>query len=447
MSSGFFSFFGKINMEYDISRFFAQPEGMPFSSRKATMPWAGSVPIDRSIIQQQWSELQQIDNGYQKTLLYLHIPFCETHCKFCGFYQNRFEINAAQNYTEFLLKEIQQHSQNKVYQQNPIQAVYFGGGTPTALSTHNLLIILQALKSYLPLASDCEITIETRVSEENKEKLAACFAAGANRISIGVQTFDTDIRRKLGRQSTQEQVLEFIDYLIKLNQGAIVCDLLFGLPGQTSEVLTKDLEWIESLQMDGVDLYALNVLPNTILGKSVAAQRISIATFEEQQQLYLQGLKQLTEYNWQQISNSHWARNTRERNLYNLLIKEHSNCLAFGCAAGGNIGRWSFMQQRELPNYYQQVSQNQKPIAILMQRPSWADKSAVVQGGIEKGFLACGRYFNAEELSILTPLFEQWQQSGLCLYQNTSLRLTSKGRFWASQLLNALQQFIFLKAD
>ncbi|KGQ71107.1 hypothetical protein OA57_02435 [Chelonobacter oris] len=438
-------------MAFDIEPFFADTGEQPFPSRKATMPWGDSRVFAADKIRQQWAAISESEAEKRKRVLYLHIPFCETHCKFCGFYQNRYDAEAAQKYTDFLCREIEQESIKNVYQKRPIQAVYFGGGTPTALSAQQLFVILTILKQAFPLAKDCEITIETRISAENKEKLAACFDGGANRISIGLQTFDTHIRRSLGRKSSERQAIDFIEYLLALDQGAIVCDLLFGLPKQTMETLRHDIELIESLQMDGVDLYALNVLPNTILGKAVANNRVTVADFSERAAFYRAGGEQLAQYHWHQISNSHWARGGRERNLYNLWVKDNADCLAFGCGAGGNIGCWSFMQQRKLDDYYTQVAMRQKPIAMLLQRPAYAQRSALVQGGIEKGTLHCSRLFSKQELATLEPLFEQWQKCGLCRYLKvnsdfTTLELTTAGRFWASRLLTALQTFIQSRA-
>ncbi|MGR3808424.1 coproporphyrinogen III oxidase, anaerobic [Pasteurella testudinis DSM 23072] len=434
-------------MPFDISSFFAQQGELPFPSRQASMPWGDSVPVQPDLIQTQWAALQNEQPQKNKRVLYLHIPFCETHCTFCGFYQNRYAAGAAQQYTDFLCREIEQESDSVFAQSAPIQAVYFGGGTPTALSAAQLVKILTLLKQRFPLAADCEITIETRVAESNKEKLAACFEAGANRISIGLQTFDTQIRRGLGRKSTEAQIIDFIAYLIALDQGAIVCDLLFGLPNQTQQTLLHDLALIDDLQMDGVDLYALNILPKTILGKAVANNKIQVADFVERAAMYQCGSDWLAEYHWQQISNSHWAKTTRERNLYNLWIKDNATCLAFGCGAGGNSGNWNFMQQRQLDEYYKQVELGQKPIAMLFRRPPYATRNAKLQGAIEKGVLRCEQHFDQTELAILSPLFEQWQSCGLCEYSNefseiNRLVLTTKGRFWASQLLGALQTFI-----
>lgn len=121
----------------------------------------------------------------------------------------------------------------------------------------------------------------------------------------------------------------------------MVCDLLFGLPGQDAQTSGEDLTIARDIGLDGVDLYALNVLPNTPLGKAVENGRTTVPSPAERRDLYLQGCDFMDEAGWRCISNSHWGRTTRERNLYNLLIKQGADCLAFGSGAGGSINGYS----------------------------------------------------------------------------------------------------------
>lgn len=112
--------------------------------------------------------------------------------------------------------------------------------------------------------------------------------------------------------------------------------------------LGEDLTIARDIGLDGVDLYALNVLPNTPLGKAVENGRTTVPSPAERRDLYLQGCDFMDDAGWRCISNSHWGRTTRERNLYNLLIKQGADCLAFGSGAGGSINGYSRMNERNL---------------------------------------------------------------------------------------------------
>lgn len=290
--------------------------------------------MEKSLLAPTWQNVISQSAPSRKRLVYLHIPFCATHCTFCGFYQNRFEEDRCTRYTNALLREIEMEADSPLHQSAPIHAVYFGGGTPSALAAQDLASIITTLRERLPLAPDCEITIEGRVLNFDDERIDACLDAGANRFSIGIQSFNSKIRKKMARTSDGASAIAFMEGLVRRDRAAVVCDLLFGLPGQDAKLWGKDLAIARDIGLDGVDLYALNLLPNTPLGKAVETGRTSVPSPAERRDLYLQGCDFMDQAGWRCISNSHWARTTRERNLYNLLIKQGADCLAFGSGAG-----------------------------------------------------------------------------------------------------------------
>lgn len=425
----------------DLTAHFALEGDSPFRDRHATMPWRGSVPIAKEQQQSTWQTLINRQTPACKRLLYIHIPFCATHCTFCGFYQNSYHEEACLRYTDALLREISAESDSLLYQSAPIHAVYFGGGTPSALAADSLYRIISHLRQSLPLAPDCEITIEGRVLNFDDNRIDACLDAGANRFSIGIQTFNSKIRKRMARTSTGEEAAKFMKGLCSRDRAAVVCDLLFGLPGQNATTWQEDLSIAQDIGLDGIDLYALNLLPNTPLGKAVENQRVTIPTPIERRALYLQGCDFMDAIGWRQISNSHWARTTRERNLYNLLIKQGADCLAFGSGAGGSVNGYSWMIERSLDSYYQQVAEGQKPLMMMSRTTEsgfrWRHQ---LQAGIE-----CGRVDLTQlspQASELSPLLNQWHKAGLIESDALCVRLTNEGRFWASNILTSLQQLI-----
>ena len=135
----------------------------------------------------------------RRTVAYINVPYCETRCLYCLFYikpyRNKEESNA---FADTLIKELQLWSDKPVQKGEPVHAVYFGGGTPTALEACDIERIIKAVRRYLPLANDCEITYEGRLSGFGTDKMEAALAGGANRFSLGVQSFDTKIRQAVG---------------------------------------------------------------------------------------------------------------------------------------------------------------------------------------------------------------------------------------------------------
>lgn len=427
--------------QLDLTPHFALEGGQPFKDRRATMPWRGAIPIAKDKLTQTWQEVLSHATPPRKRLLYLHIPFCATHCTFCGFYQNRYEEDNCTRYTDALLREIEMEADSVLHQSAPIHAVYFGGGTPSALSARDLARIITALRERLPLAPDCEITIEGRILNFDDARIDACLDAGANRFSIGIQSFNSKIRKKMARTSDGPTAIAFMEGLVRRDRAAVVCDLLFGLPGQDAKIWGEDLAIARDIGLDGVDLYALNLLPNTPLGKAVENGRTTVPQPAERRDLYLQGCDFMEQAGWRCISNSHWARTTRERNLYNLLIKQGADCLALGSGAGGSVNGYSWMVERNLENWHQSIAAGQKPLMMMMRT---ADRGFqwrhTLQAGVETARVALDAL--TPHAAKLAPLLTQWHKAGLTQDDSTCLRLTNEGRFWASNILQSLDDLI-----
>lgn len=427
--------------ELDLTPYFALEGNQPFKDRRATMPWRGAVPIAKEQMAQTWQQLLSQVAPPRKRLLYLHIPFCATHCTFCGFYQNRYQEESCALYTDALLREIEQEADSVLHQSAPIHAVYFGGGTPSALSAHDLARIITTLRERLPLAPDCEITIEGRILNFDDDRIDACLDAGANRFSIGIQSFNSKIRKKMARTSDGPTAIAFMEKLVRRDRAAVVCDLLFGLPDQDAALWGQDLAIAGDIGLDGVDLYALNLLPNTALAKAVENGRTTIPSPAERRDLYLQGHEFMERAGWRCISNSHWARTTRERNLYNLLIKQGADCLALGSGAGGSVNGYSWMVERNLDAWHTAVEAGRKPLMMMMRTAEHGFQwRHTLQAGVETARVPLDEL--TPHSKKLLPLLAQWHNAGLTLDASTCLRLTHEGRFWASNILQSLDELI-----
>lgn len=197
--------------------------------------------------------------GNPLQMAYLHIPFCKTKCLYCGFFQNGTDTSVEDRYVDHLLMELAQDADKPRLQSAPIQAVFIGGGTPTSLSPSNIRRLLRAIRKTLPLANDYELTLEGRVHDLVEEKMDVWMEEGVNRISLGVQSFDTKVRQQVGRIDTGEEVMKRLQKLSAYNQCAVIIDLMYGLPDQTLDVWQEDLHHLVESGVDGADLYQLDV--------------------------------------------------------------------------------------------------------------------------------------------------------------------------------------------
>lgn len=432
-----------------LDQFFARRTDTPladaFVSKGAVHPFVGMQPVAADDWDGIWQGISATPRQ-GKSVAYIHIPFCENHCLFCGFYQNAWRSDAGPAYVDSVIREMARGSAHACQAQGPVHAVYFGGGTPSALEPAELRRLLEAVHRYLPLAPDCEITIEGRVHNFTESKISACFDAGANRLSIGVQTFKERLRNRLGRKAGQAQVTRFLESLVAMDRGAIVIDLIYGLPDQSLEDWEQDVRTAIATGIHGIDLYALTLISSTPLVPAIEKGKFpSPAGATQKGAYYRRGAELMQEARWQGISSTHWRRDTRERNFYNLMVKSGANCLAFGSGAGGFLNGYSFRNEGNLETYMQKVDTDGKTFSFLMQQPRNHALFNRIKGEMEQGRLNIAWLavqLGSQWHSAVSPLIEQWQSCGLLVVDGDWIDLTLAGRFWQVTMTVNLLEWI-----
>lgn len=429
-----------------LPRSSADPIAEAFASRAPLMPWLDKRQVPPLELADLWQGVCGTVPSGGKRLAYVHVPFCANHCLFCGFYRNKYRHEESARYVQALIDEVKRDADMPCVGHAPIHALYLGGGTPTALETADLVRLIEVLRAELPLAADCELTLEGRILHFDDEKVDACLDAGVNRISIGVQSFDSKVRQQQGRRASGPEAERFIGDLIARDRAAVVIDLMYGLPGQDQGVWLRDLQTALALGPDGLDVYCLALFPGTPLHQAVAKGKVARpASLAEQGRMYALACEQLTAAGWHQVSNSHWAGNTRERNLYNLLIKSGAETLAFGSGAGGSLGRYSYTIDPDLNSYLQAQSQGRKAIAAMLRSDERQPLRDWVSGQLETARLDVAQLLRRwPELALrrtaLEALLESWRQAGLAERQAEVVTLTTAGRFWSTNLIAGFKQ-------
>lgn len=438
----------------ELARYFAAGTGLDpfseaFSKRNAVMPFRGKRRLPAEEMRDTWQQVLSQTPEPGKRLAYIHIPFCANHCLFCGFYRNAYVPQTGADYTDLVIEEIKREAQENALRDKPIHAVYLGGGTPTALSANELARLLSTIRSELPLAPDCEITVEGRIIHFTPDKIDACLEAGANRFSIGIQSFDTTVRKRQGRRSTREEAVQFLEYLRDKDRAALVIDLMYGFPGQTLDVWQRDLETAADIAPDGIDLYGLNLIPGTPLFTAISAGKFpATPALGEIGAFYRAGAEFFRRKNWRQLSNNHWGRTTRERNLYNLLIKQGADCIAFGSGAGGSIGSVGYGLSGDLARYGEDVRGGFKSLGMMTVSDELSGLRTLVTASFEVGHFDIGqmdRVSGHAMSGVFEPLLAQWQKSGLLSFSDGIVELSLAGRFWYSNLVSAFHDILSLE--
>ena len=190
-------------------------------------------------------------------MIYIHVPFCERKCNYCAFNSKTSDVAEKNSYVEALIKEINLRGDGST-----VETIYFGGGTPTTLELNQLEKILCAVKESFPVDERAEVTIEANPGTVEKEYLRGLKSLGFNRLSLGVQSFDDRLLKTLGRIHDSRAAIETVE-LAKNFFANVSVDLMYGLPNQTLDDLSRDLEQISRLDVQHVSIYGLELEAGT----------------------------------------------------------------------------------------------------------------------------------------------------------------------------------------
>jgi oxygen-independent coproporphyrinogen-3 oxidase len=303
--------------------------------------------------------------------IYIHVPHCDRICSFCNL--NRTERKGADldAYAAYIAGEIETYGAYPYIRERPFDAVYFGGGTPTILSTDQLSRILEALHRHIPLARDCEITLESTQHNLGAKKVAALADMGVNRFSIGIQTFSDRGRKILGRTYSGEKALEDLYALRAAFKGVLGIDIIYSYPGQSVEEVSRDAEICASSGVDSVSFYSLMIHQGSILAKSIRQGETSfvrdIESDRERHNLFYKGL---TGSGFTLLELSKLARPGKDAYRYIHIQYENGDLVPIGSGAGGRLAgfqiysmspgrRFISPENREYSRYYRLLGELQ----------------------------------------------------------------------------------------
>ena len=192
--------------------------------------------------------------------LYVHIPFCARICPYCAFYKERADSSQTQRFCEALVREVERLTDRHALQ---LETIFFGGGTPTALTTAQLEFLLGEIRERLDLTKLTEWTVEANPGSVSPRKAALLHRLGVSRISLGVQSWDDHLLKLLGREHDAAQAEASFRILREAGFRNISVDLMFGLPGQTLAQWQADLARTIALRPDHISTYCLTYEEDT----------------------------------------------------------------------------------------------------------------------------------------------------------------------------------------
>lgn len=236
---------------------------------------------------------------------YVHIPFCRSKCAYCDFSSYEGKERLWDSYTSALVAEIRA---GRLAGRSPFRTVYFGGGTPTLLPAAQLGLVLDVLSETFGLAPNAEVSIEANPGTVTRRSLAELRSAGFNRLSLGVQSFDDGLLRRMGRIHTSREAIAAFEAAREAGFSNVGVDLIFGCPGQTLAAWEDDLRRLIELCPEHASLYELTVSEHTPLSEDIRAGRCAACEPDTRVEMLLLGLSMLSEAGYERYEVSNYAR-------------------------------------------------------------------------------------------------------------------------------------------
>ena len=360
----------------------------------------------------------------KQRLLYIHIPFCEELCPYCSFHRVRFDEKLARRYFRALCKEIQLYREKNY----SFTGIYTGGGTPTVL-IDELAGVLQCARENFPIR---QISVETNPNHLTPENITILQQAGVNRLSVGVQTFNDDLLKKIGRLEKYGSGEVIAEKLAGI-QGSfdtVNADMIFNFPTQTPELLDADLNILLKLKMQQITFYPLMVSSIT---QGLMDRTIGMVDFHREKKLYQKIAWRL--YNDYDYSSA-WcfSRKSSKEAMIDEYVVDYDEYAGLGSGAIGFFRGTCYANTFDINQYIASLEQNIVPLM--------ASRSFNLHDQMSYDFLM--RLFstkiNVNELEkkydgkFLRSLWKEliaFTLAGSFRYLSPELHLTPRGRyFW-----------------
>ena len=361
--------------------------------------------------------------------IYIHIPFCKQKCFYCDFcsFANKNEMQ--EKYVEAVINEIKNITHKEKY---TVTTIYFGGGTPSILYPEYIKNILQEIESSFEILDDAEITIEINPGTVNEEKLKKYKEYGINRLSIGLQSANDKILKKIGRIHDYKQFEETFFYARKCGFKNINVDLMIGLPTQTIEDVKQTLEKIIQKNPEHISVYSLIIEEGTIIEKMINENKLQLPDEETERIMYWTVVNELKENGYNQYEISNFSKKTYES-------KHNTNCwkqkqyIGLGTSAHSYLNKKRYSNTNNIEEYIKNIQENNisKNITIHEEQTEESTMNEYMLLGLRMiqgiNINEFKQKFKTDPTIKYKKILEKLQKENLIQITKTSIKLTKQG--------------------
>ena len=359
------------------------------------------------------------------TSAYVHIPFCTQICYYCDFSKVFIKNQPVDSYLEHLLEEFRSYDIQK------LRTLYIGGGTPTALSAPQLEVLLDGLTKNLDLSALEELTIEANPGDLDADKIAVLKNSAVNRVSLGVQTFDDKMLKKIGRSHLEKDIYENIDRLKLAGFDNISIDLIYALPGQTMEQVKENVAKAIGLDIPHMSLYSLILENHTVFMNRMRRGKLPLPKEELEAEMFEYIIAELERAGFEHYEISNFSKPSFE-SRHNLMYWDNAEYYGIGAGASGYVNGVRYKNHGPIRHYLSAVEEGNARITEehLSQKEQMEEemflglrkKSGVSMVRFEEKF---GRSFDGLYGEIVRDLVQQ----GLMQIEGDRVRMTKRGLF------------------
>lgn len=368
------------------------------------------------------------DSNKNSISAYIHIPFCEHICFYCDFNKVFIEGQPVDDYIESLIKEIRLTKAK--FPSDNTETIYIGGGTPTSLSASQLDVLLKGVREELPFKDGDEFTVEANPGDLTLEKLKVLQNYGVNRVSMGVQSFNDRLLKKIGRKHSAKDVYDTMKIFEEANFDNISIDLIFALPNQTIEDFEDTLNQALSLDLPHYSMYSL-ILENKTMFYNWARQgRLHLPGIDVEGDMFELAIDKMTKAGRHQYEVSNFAKPGKE-SQHNLIYWNNEHYYGLGAGASGYLGNIRYKNHGPIQHYLKPLENDELPTITIEELSIENQMEEEMFLGLRKtegvSIKKFEQKFNRSLDTVYGKTIQQLIEEKLIKKENDYVSLTSKG--------------------
>lgn len=370
--------------------------------------------------------------------IYFHIPFCSQACHYCDFH-----FSTSTKYYDQMVEGLLDELTARAPELNgsTVKTIYFGGGTPSILTSRDIERFLNRAGQLLPVAGDVEITLEANPDDLSVEKLNAFKQIGINRLSIGIQTFDNQALKVLNRSHTGQQAEQAVKNAQDIGFENITCDLIYGLPGSTPERCEADLTKMIELHVPHISAYNLTIEPGTALHHQVKSKAITVPHDDEVARQFELGMALLNQAGFEHYEISNYAR-PGFRSQHNSNYWNGAPYLGIGPSAhsyGNNQRRWNISNNGLYMKVLKETSTNWFTVETLSLTDRYNEYVLTrLRTSWGCNLVEMNTRYGQELVNYFRSGIKPWITSGHLVNHENTITLTTSGKLLADRIASDL---------